>query len=93
MDNDFAVCGFRCHGDAGEGDIGPAIIGSNSNLNRFETALSLLNYISTEMPQDEPGSLSNDSYLRIVAYLLVVNGFIQPEAIYDENELFNVILE
>ena len=92
-DNDFGVCGFRCHGEAGEGDIAPAIIGSNANLNRFETAQSLLDYISTEMPQDEPGSLSNDSYIRIMAYLLIVNGFIYPETIFDDNDLVNVILE
>ena len=31
--------------------------------------------ISTTMPQDSPGSLSNESYMDIMAYFLSLNGF------------------
>ncbi len=31
--------------------------------------------ISTTMPQDSPGSLSTESYMNVIAYLLSLNGF------------------
>ena len=34
----------------------------------------LFEHISTEMPQDDPGSLSTDEYVAVVAYLLRLNG-------------------
>lgn len=34
----------------------------------------LFEHISTEMPQDDPGSLSADEYVAVVAYLLQLNG-------------------
>ena len=80
-----------CHGPDGQGDFGPAIIGTP--LTRWETAWSLLAFISTNMPQDGPGSLSVTAYQRILAYLLVQSGFVAPEAIFDENDLVNVLIE
>ena len=34
----------------------------------------LYEHISTKMPQDEPGSLSPEEYVAVVAYLLQING-------------------
>jgi hypothetical protein len=44
------------------------------------------------MPQDKPGSLSNLQYLQALAYLLVESNFVQPETIFDESNLANVLL-
>ena len=38
------------------------------------TALDLFGIISTQMPQNEPGSLSRRTYVDIVAYLMQLNG-------------------
>jgi hypothetical protein len=39
------------------------------------------------MPVTDPGSLSDLQYLRVLAYLLVTSNFVQPEVIFDENNL------
>ena len=80
-----------CHGPEGGGDIGPAIIGTA--LRSFGTAQRLFDYISTEMPQDGPGGLSGSSYLRILAFMLIESGFVQPEDIFDAGNLANVSLD
>jgi hypothetical protein len=79
-----------CHGPNGEGDFGPAIIGTT--LRSFGDAFRLLAYIAAWMPQDGPGSLSIGAYQRILAFMLTESGFVQPEVIFDENDIINVIL-
>ncbi len=80
-----------CHGETGGGDFGPGIIGTT--LQSFGDAWRLLAYISTQMPWDGPGSLSTTTYQRILAFMLTESGFIQPEALFYENELPNIILD
>ncbi|MFC1866257.1 c-type cytochrome [Chloroflexota bacterium] len=80
-----------CHGEDGEGDFGPAIIGTTLTL--YGTAWKLLAFISTNMPQDGPGSLSANSYQRLLAFMLIKSGFVAPEVIFDENDLVNVLIE
>jgi cytochrome c len=89
--NAFDICA-SCHGSTGEGGYGPAIIGSNANLNTFGTAQRLLNYIGAQMPQGAPGSLSDLDYLKILAFLLIENSIVQAEAIFDADNLANVPL-
>jgi len=89
--NAFAICA-SCHGSTGEGGYGPALIGSNANLNTFGTAQRLLDYISEQMPQGAPGSLSDLEYLKILALLLIENSIVQAEAIFDADNLANVPL-
>jgi hypothetical protein len=45
------------------------------------------------MPQSAPGSLSSSTYQQILAFMLIQSGFLEPEAIFDENDLVNVTLE
>jgi hypothetical protein len=86
----FSIC-TECHGErGGGGDFGPEIIGTT--LQSFGDAWRLFAYISTQMPWDGPGSLSNTIYQRILAYMLIESGFVQPEAIFDETELPNILL-
>ncbi len=68
----------RCHGDKGQGVNGPAIIGPNANLGKYATAKALLTFISTIMPASAPGSLPSQSYLQLLAFLLVENKIVAP---------------
>jgi mono/diheme cytochrome c family protein len=69
---------IRCHGDKGQGVTGPAVIGPSANLVKYNTAKGLNDYISTAMPAFAPGSLPAQSYLQLLAYLLLENKFIVP---------------
>lgn len=66
----------KCHGLAHPPDgfylpnnYAPKIIGENT-LTRFRTAQDLYNFISKNMPFQEPGSLAAGDYWLIVAFLL-----------------------
>lgn len=66
-----------CHGPDGGGYTGPAIIGPESRLESYANAQGLLDYISSAMPQDRPGSLSEADYRELLALLLVRNRFVE----------------
>ena len=51
----------------------PALV-SPGMLARFETALDLHAYLKSEMPYQAPGSLSDEEYWQLSAYLLRLNG-------------------
>jgi cytochrome c len=68
------ACGY-CHGDMGEGmDDAPPLVGRASAIGDFRTAARLYNFVASEMPGDDPGSLSSQEYYDVVAYLLAQNG-------------------
>src|SRR5262245_61691095 len=59
-----------CHGDAGEGvDDAPPLIGSGNQLADYRTAARVYSFTASEMPGDEPGSLTSQQYYDVVAYL------------------------
>jgi mono/diheme cytochrome c family protein len=66
----------QCHGDALEGQAGPALKG-----NLFASAKSafsvgdIMNFMAINMPATQPGSLSHDDYTDIMAYVLAQNGY------------------
>ena len=39
------------------------------------TGYDLFKTLKTTMPDDNPGSLSDDQYTRVIAYILKLNGF------------------
>ena len=82
----------RCHGDKGQGGNGPAIIGPNANLGKYATAKGLLTFISTIMPASAPGSLPSQSYLQLLAFLLVENKIVAPETNIDASQLDTIKL-
>jgi cytochrome c len=82
-----------CHGASGQGGTGPALIGSGSNLAKYNTAKGLLDFISTAMPQNAPGSLSHPDYLSVLSYLLVQNNFASPTTAFNEGDLANIALK
>ena len=70
-------------------EIVPAVIGENS-LSRFITAGQLYAFIRTAMPFEYPGSLPDDEYLAIAAFLLRENSLgngtiLTKETVYDVN--------
>ncbi len=74
----FASHCAKCHGDQGQGVTAPANIGPTAQLQKYNTAKGLYDYVSTLMPNDAPGSLSQQEYLQVVSYLLVQNKFVTP---------------
>lgn len=80
----FTIC-TTCHGEDGLGDWAPEIIGPRLRI--FGNAQVLYDSIRFGMPVTDPGSLSDLQYLRVLAYLLVTSNFVQPEVIFDANNL------
>jgi mono/diheme cytochrome c family protein len=74
----FAQSCAPCHGDHLEGGAGPALTGST-----FETLSKkvganvgdIFTYMTTNMPLNEPASLSHDQYVSIMAFILSRNGY------------------
>jgi mono/diheme cytochrome c family protein len=68
-------CG-SCHGADLSGGRGSALKGDAFMANWGADDLgTLFTRIKTSMPNDAPGSLTDDAYLEIVAYMLQVNAF------------------
>jgi mono/diheme cytochrome c family protein len=64
-----------CHGEKGEGrgKKNPAVIGAKA-LKKAKTAADVYSYAKAKMPKDDPGSLQDDDYLAVTAYLVSKNG-------------------
>lgn len=66
---------MMCHGANLQGEAGPALAGEPFRLAYGGgTAAPLYIFISHQMPQDKPGSLSQRQYLEVTAYVLSRNG-------------------
>jgi mono/diheme cytochrome c family protein len=81
-----------CHGDRGQGVSGPALVGAGTNIQRHGDALGLLGYFSSRMPAGAPGSLSEEQYTQILAWILLGNGFVEPSAVWADLELSGISL-
>ncbi len=67
-------CG-QCHGANLQGGSGPPLSGQTfSQAYGAGTAAPLYDFISRQMPQNAPGSLSQQQYLDVTAYVLSRNG-------------------
>ena len=77
----------RCHGDNGQGLTAPALIGPNQHLANYQTGQGLLDFISTNMPFDKPGSLTHQQYLELLAFLLVQDHDVAEGITFNEGEL------
>lgn len=62
----------------------PGVVGSVLT-NRFSSALALHDYIRTAMPWHAPGSLKEEEYWQLTAYLLELNGIQGPDALDTAN--------
>jgi mono/diheme cytochrome c family protein len=73
-----------CHGSNLQGVSAPAL--TQTDLPAFGTAEGLLQFISSQMPQGAPGSLTHQQYLDVAAYILHYNSLIPPaEPLSDQN--------
>lgn len=76
----------KCHGPAGRGtNEAPAVVGEGAlplnpppeaklRTGQFVTAKDVFDFIKTNMPKGDPGSLSDDQYYAILAFALKANG-------------------
>lgn len=66
----------HCHGDDLMGGVGPALAG-DTFWQRWggESVQAFFEVTRQTMPQDDPGSLSNETYAAITAFVLEVNDF------------------
>jgi polar amino acid transport system substrate-binding protein len=74
----YATHCARCHGAALKGGAAPALIGepfARSLDVDHMTAPQLYDFITSHMPRNEPGFLSDAQYLAALAYLLSANGY------------------
>ncbi len=69
-----------CHGDQGQGVIGPALVGPAANFQSFKNAQDLLTFISVMMPKTSPGSLTPQQYMEVTTLILVDDGFVSKDA-------------
>jgi len=73
----FANICRGCHGANLQGGMGPALVGPGFQA-AWRNAAALLGFVSQQMPLNRPGSLSQEQYLNVVAFLLRQNG-IEPD--------------
>lgn len=89
-----------CHGADGQGGIGDRLVGGVGSLSSatpiktvgsyWPYATTLYDYLRRAMPYQAPGSLSNDDYYALVAYLLNLNGIVPDDATLDQRNLVDV---
>jgi cytochrome c553 len=74
-DKAIAECA-SCHGMTLKGDLAPALIGADFIDHWYDARLIELTLrVSNTMPQSAPGSLKQEEYADIIAYMLFENGF------------------
>jgi PQQ-dependent dehydrogenase (methanol/ethanol family) len=67
----------QCHGVNLQGQSGPPLVGApfRTYVGKAGTAASLEDFIARQMPADKPGSLTQQQYLDVTAFLLARNGY------------------
>ena len=84
----FADKCAKCHGDAGQGtDKAPRVVGLQEGAlpldppperkfrkNQFKTVGDVADFAMANMPADNPGSLTPEQYLAVLAFDLKANG-------------------
>jgi len=75
---DYEAKCAACHGEQLEGGAGPALSGDTFRTLAKNTKLTvgdLFNFISQQMPLNEPATLSHGQYAAIMAFILKTNGY------------------
>ena len=71
----------KCHGEDGEGGTGPLVIGGSRRIASYGDTDRLYDYVSRTMPFDDAGSLTEDQYWAVIAYLLDANELLPVEVV------------
>ena len=84
----FSASCAGCHGQNLEGVAAPPLAGAAFLRNwNGKTADDLFYIMSHDMPADNPGSLTKDQYLSILAFVLQKNGYPAGSAPLDPTKL------
>jgi len=93
----FASQCARCHGPAGEGDVGARLVGGQGTLatprplktvgSFWPYSTTLWDYVNRAMPFDRPGLLEPSEVYAAVAYVLNLNGIIEADQVIDATSL------
>src|SRR5436190_53055 len=93
----FAAQCSRCHGPAGEGDVGARLVGGQGTLRTprplktvgsfWPYSTTLWDYINRAMPFDQPGALTPPEVYAVVAFVLNLNGIVDDETVMDAGSL------
>ena len=70
----------------------PALIGPGT-LTKFATAQNMYDFMRTAMPFNKPGSLSQEQYLQVLAFLLEQNHIVPSGARLEVDTLQNIVLQ
>ena len=89
-----------CHGDKGENGISDRLVGGHGTLTTgvpvktlgsyWPYATTVYDYIRRAMPYQTPGSLSANEVYSLTAYLLYLNGIVQPDTVLDAGSLVEI---
>jgi S-disulfanyl-L-cysteine oxidoreductase SoxD len=79
----YAADCAKCHGEQGEGGTGPVLVGGSRRIASYGTTDRLYDYVSRTMPFDDAGSLSEDEYWAVIAYLLQENELLPADTVLD----------
>jgi mono/diheme cytochrome c family protein len=93
----FAAECSNCHGEKGEGGIGPQLVGGQGTLRTAKPvktvgsywpyATTVWDYINRAMPFDKPGLLKPAEVYALSAYILNLNGIIGNNQVMDAKTL------
>lgn len=93
----FAARCSKCHGEKGEGAVGPALVGGQGTLatakplktvgSFWPYSTTAWDYINRAMPFDQPGLLKPPEVYAVVAYVLNLNGIIEDNQVMDAKTL------
>jgi mono/diheme cytochrome c family protein len=93
----FAARCSKCHGEKGEGSVGPVLVGGQGTLatakplktvgSYWPYATTVWDYINRAMPFDQPGLLKPPEVYAVVAYILNLNGIIANDQVMDAKSL------
>lgn len=92
----YAANCAQCHGADGSGLTAPPLVGDDAlpleppddraeRTEDFVTALDVYDFASENMPLGNPGSLEDEQYLAIVAFVLEQNGVTLDEPLSEDN--------
>jgi mono/diheme cytochrome c family protein len=65
-------------------------LGTYHGITLFTDAQGMLNYMSKNMPLAASGSLSNQQYIDLLAYILVQASIVSPSTAFDESKLSSI---
>jgi S-disulfanyl-L-cysteine oxidoreductase SoxD len=86
-----------CHGDKGQGGVGPRLAGGIGNLatahpvkdvgSYWPYATTLFDYIRRAMPMNHPQTLSSDQVYAAAAYILYLNHIVPADTVLNRTTL------